>query len=112
MDKIFTIDQSDIADMSFASLVGCIFIRSQAIEQLMRQLLESSSNYTVPNDFERKTFGQLLIDLARFFPDIKTPERPECPGMTPIFKPGECTRHTQRCCPWPLPCRNGRSTNA
>lgn len=68
--------------MSFAELTGCIFIRSQAIEQLMRQLLENHSNYTVPANFERKTFGQLLTDFARQFPDIKIPKDTNYPDMT------------------------------
>lgn len=82
MDKIFTIDQSKLSEMSFVELVGCIFIRSQVIEQLMRQLLESHREYVVPSDFERKTFGALLIDFAKFYPEIKTPEHANFPDMT------------------------------
>lgn len=82
MDKIFTIDQSQIDEMSFVELVGCIFIRSQVIEQLMRQLLENHGEYVVPSDFERKTFGTLLIDFAKFYPEVKTPEHASFPDMT------------------------------
>lgn len=82
MDKLFTIDQSQISGMSFAELTGCIFIRSQVIEQLMRQLLESHDRYTMPNDFERKTFGALLIDFSKYYPAIKTPKEPTYPDMT------------------------------
>jgi hypothetical protein len=68
--------------MSFSELTGSIFIRSQVIEQLMRQLLESHGGYHVPDNFDRKTFGQLLIDFSQTYPDIKTPENEAYPDMT------------------------------
>lgn len=81
-DAAIRVDQSQTYDMSLNELVGAIFVRSQVIEQLMRQMLEMSESYTVPENFARKTFGSLLIDFARCYPDIKTPKHPDYPDMT------------------------------
>jgi hypothetical protein len=82
MTAKFSIDQSQIYKMSFSELTGSIFIRSQVIEQLMRQLLENHNGYRVANNFSRKTFGQLLIDFSQIYPDIKTPQTDGYPDMT------------------------------
>lgn len=76
------VEQSQTYNMSLNELVGAIFVRSQVIEQLMRQMLEMNESYTVPADFDRKTFGGLLRDFTRHYPDIKTPKHPDYPDMT------------------------------
>lgn len=81
MSTRFSIDQSQIYGMSFPELTGSIFIRSQVIEQLMRQLLECHDDYELPTNFDRKTFGQLLIDFSKYYPDIKTPKHSGFPDL-------------------------------
>ena len=81
-DKEVRVDQSQTYDMSLNELVGAIFVRSQVIEQLMRQMLEMNKSYTLPADFDRKTFGSLLIDFAICYPDIKIPKHPDYPDTT------------------------------
>lgn len=76
------IDQSQALDMSLNELVGAIFVRSQVIEQLMRQMLEISESYSVPANFDKKTFGSLLVDFTKHYPDIKVPKHPGFPDMT------------------------------
>lgn len=64
-------DQSQTYSMSFNELVGAIFVRSQFIEQLMREMLKMHPSYSVPRNFDEKTFGSLLKDLEPLYPDLK-----------------------------------------
>lgn len=64
-------DQSQTYNMSFNELVGAIFVRSQFIEQLMRDMLRMHPNYSEPNNFNEKTFGSLLNDLKPLYPDLQ-----------------------------------------
>lgn len=64
--------------MSFLELIGAIFVRSQLIEQIMRELIIAIESYTAPANFERKPFGDLLTELTRLYPEIKeNPVPPE-----------------------------------
>lgn len=69
--------QSTLYELSFLELIGAIFIRSQLIEQIMRELLQQSGTYVAPPKFERKTFGALLADLVKHYPAIKKNPVPE-----------------------------------
>lgn len=64
-------DQSQTYNMSFNELMGAIFVRSQFIEQLMREMLKKHQGYRVPQNFEEKTFGSLLYDLKPLYPDLQ-----------------------------------------
>lgn len=60
--------------MSLLELIGAMFIRSQVIEQIMREMLTANQAYNIPSNFDRKTFGGLLKDFAKVYPDIKDSE--------------------------------------
>lgn len=64
-------DQSQTYEMSFNELMGAIFVRSQFIEQLMREMLKKHQGYRIPQNFEEKTFGSLLHDLKPLYPDLQ-----------------------------------------
>lgn len=64
-------DQSQTYDMSFNELMGAIFVRSQFIEQLMREMLKKHQSYRIPRNFNEKTFGSLLNDLKLLYPDLQ-----------------------------------------
>lgn len=70
-------DQSVIWDMSFLEAVGAVFVRSQLTEQIMRELILASESFTEPADFDKKTFGWLLIELAKLYPSIKDNDVPD-----------------------------------
>jgi len=57
--------------MSFLELIGAIFVRSQLIEQIMRQLIMAKEGYNPPIDFNKKSFGWLLNEFLRLYPEIK-----------------------------------------
>lgn len=76
------VDQSQTYNMSLNELVGAIFVRSQVIEQLMREMLRMDDSYVLPADFDKKTFGSLLVDFAKSYPDIKVPKHSDYPDMT------------------------------
>ena len=64
-------DQSQTDKMSFNELMGAIFVRSQFIEQLMREMLKKHQGYRIPQNFDEKTFGSLLHDLKPLYPDLQ-----------------------------------------
>lgn len=64
-------NQSTLADLSFLELIGAIFVRAQLIEQIMRELTLRKDGYEPPDDFERKTYGQLLAIFVSLYPEIK-----------------------------------------
>lgn len=64
-------DQSILWKMSFLELIGAIFVRSQLIEQIMRQLILAKEGYKIPVDFETKTYGGLLTEFAKLYPELK-----------------------------------------
>lgn len=63
--------------MSFLELIGAIFVRSQLIEQIMRELIMLQESYVVPTNFDRKTFGGLLSDFVKLYPEIKDNKVPD-----------------------------------
>jgi hypothetical protein len=69
-------DQSVLRNMSFLELIGAIFVRSQLIEQIMRELILAKEGYVAPADFEKKTFGWLLNKFATLYPEIKENDVP------------------------------------
>ncbi len=78
-------DQSQTYNMSFNEVVGAIFVRSQFIEEMMRRMLILDQNYKPPKNFDEKTFGGLLNDLKKVYPDIndlKTDDKYIMPGTT------------------------------
>lgn len=70
-------DQGILRSMSFLELIGAIFVRSQLIEQIMRELILAKKFYAAPRDFDKKTFGRLLSEFVKLYPDIKNNEAPE-----------------------------------
>ena len=70
-------DQAVVWDMSFLEAVGAIFVRSQLTEQIMRELILASGSFTEPADFDKKTFGWLLTELAKLYPTIKDNDVPD-----------------------------------
>lgn len=67
------IDQRLTYDMSFNEMVGAIFMRSQIIEQLMREMIMRYPNYKIPKDFDKQTYGGLLHIFSDLYPDITKP---------------------------------------
>lgn len=82
MAKPVKYDQSVLYEMNFLELMGAIFIRSQIIEQLIREMILATEAYQEPKDFDKKTFGQLLKIFEDLYPEIKQPKDPKWPTMT------------------------------
>lgn len=66
-NKLSLVDQSQTYNMTFNELVGAIFIRSQIIEMLMREMLMKHPDFKIPNNFDRKPFGELLKYLEPLY---------------------------------------------
>jgi hypothetical protein len=69
-------NQSILYNMSFLELIGAIFVRSQLIEQVMRELIMTKKGYSLPDDFDRKTFGWLLNEFSKLYPEVKVNKAP------------------------------------
>lgn len=54
-------------------------MRSQIIEQLMREMIQLKTNYRIPNNFEKLTYGGLLTIFKDLYPDIHNPYDPRLP---------------------------------
>lgn len=67
------LDQGITLDMSFNEMIGAIFMRSQIIEQLMREMIQLKTDHLIPNNFEKLTYGRLLTIFKDLYPDICIP---------------------------------------